>query len=68
MGLIWLYARGNHFLHEKVDPRQITVTKRANILFIGIALLALLLSFVVPRFSALVYLLIFPLEYLINKL
>jgi len=68
LGLNWFYARRNHFLHEKVDPRQITITKRANILFIGIALLALLLSFVVPRFSALVYLLIFPLEYLINKL
>jgi len=68
LGLNWYYAGRSNFIDEKIDPKTVTISKRTNALFIGIALLALLLSFIVPRFSALVYLLIFPLEYLINKI
>jgi uncharacterized membrane protein len=68
LGLNWYYATRKNFIDENVDSRDITVTIRTNILFIVIALLALSISFVLPRWSALVYLLIFPLEYLIGKL
>jgi len=65
--LNWYYADRNNFIHEKVGSKDITITKRTNILFISIAVIAVLLSFIVPRFSALVYLLIFPLEYWISR-
>lgn len=65
--LNWYYADRKRFINEKISSRDISITKRTNILFISIALLALLLSFFFPRFSALVYLLIFPLEYLIGR-
>ncbi|WP_321422969.1 TMEM175 family protein [uncultured Methanobacterium sp.] len=68
LGLNWYYASRKKFIDEKVSPRDITVTIRTNILFIVISLLALSLSFVIPRWSALVYLLIFPLEYWIGKM
>lgn len=68
LGFNWYYATKKNFIDEKVSPRDITVTIRTNILFIVISLLALSISFVLPRWSALVYLLIFPLEYLIGKM
>ena len=68
LGLNWYYASKKKFIDEKVPSRDITVTIRTNVLFIVISLLALSLSFVLPRWSALVYLLIFPLEYLIGKM
>ena len=68
LGLNWYYATKKNFIDEKVSPRDITVTIRTNVLFIVISLLALSLSFVLPRWSALVYLLIFPLEYMIGKM
>lgn len=68
LGLNWYYATKKNFIDEKVPSRDITVTIRTNVLFIVISLLALSLSFVLPRWSALVYLLIFPLEYWIGKM
>ena len=66
--LNWWYVRRRNFIDEKADPKQLTVIWRTDLLFIGIALLALVLCTVIPRWSQLVYLLIFPLEYLIGKL
>ncbi|EKF86878.1 TMEM175 family protein [Methanobacterium formicicum] len=68
LGLNWYYATKKNFIDEKVSLRDITITIRTNVLFIVISLLALSLSFVLPRWSALVYLLIFPLEYWIGKM
>jgi hypothetical protein len=68
LGLNWYYATKKNFIDEKVPARDITITIRTNVLFIVISLLALSLSFVLPRWSALVYLLIFPLEYMIGKM
>lgn len=65
--LNWYYAGIKNFIHEKVSSKEISITMRTNILFIGIAILALILSFIVPRFSSIVYLLIFPLEYWISR-
>jgi uncharacterized membrane protein len=64
--LNWAYANQSDLLHENVDVKTIPKTKMINLVFIFITLLALLLSFVIPSFSSLVYLLIFPLEYLIE--
>ncbi len=62
------YAHRSDSFDERVNPRDIVMIKRDNILFIVISLLALLISFFAPRYSALVYLLIFPLEFLLHRL
>ncbi len=66
--LNWVYAKRNNFIDENADSKKLTVIWRTDLLFIAIALLALVLCFVAPRFSGLIYILIFPLEYLIGKL
>jgi uncharacterized membrane protein len=68
LALNWYYARRSNFIDEKVDTKQLTVIWRTDLLFIFIAILALALCFIVPRWSQLTYLLIFPLEYLIGKI
>jgi uncharacterized membrane protein len=65
--LNWYYAHRNGFIHEKVDDAEIKATKKVNISFILIVFLALILSFIFPSESSLVYLLIFPEEYLIGR-
>jgi uncharacterized membrane protein len=61
------YAHRSDLIDDRVDPKDITMIKRDNILFILISLLALILSFI-SSYSGLVYLLIFPMEYLLHRL
>lgn len=65
--LNWYYAGKKNFIHEDVESKTIDNTHKINLLFVSVAFLALFLSFIFPRVSALVYLLIFPLEYLIGR-
>ncbi len=67
LSLNWYYANWRNFIHEKVDPVRITVFKRVYLAFILITLLALGLSFIIPGWSSLAYLLVFPAEKLIDK-
>ena len=62
------YVHRSNYLHEKVNNTEITMIKRDNALFIVISLLAIALSFIIPRESSFVYLLIFPLEYLLHRI
>ncbi|MBI5679360.1 MAG: DUF1211 domain-containing protein [Methanobacterium sp.] len=62
------YAHRIGSIDETVDPHDITLIKRDNVLFIAISLLALSISFVLPSFSGLMYILIFPMEFLLHKL
>ena len=55
------------FLHEGADTGQLASSERSTILFIIIVLLALFLAFITPRWGNLVYLLIFPLEMLMDR-
>lgn len=64
----WHLADRSQFINEKVRTSNITMVKRVNGLFIGVALLALLLSYIVPHWSEIAYLLIIPLEQLIKKI
>lgn len=65
--LNWHYANRSNLLHENVHSNSIKVTKLTNIVFMLIVLIALALSFKLPSYSSLVYLLIFPLEYLLDR-
>jgi uncharacterized membrane protein len=55
------------FLHENADMAQLKASEKSTLIFIAIAVAALALSFVAPRWGNLVYLLIFPLEMLIDR-
>lgn len=63
----WHFADRSELIYEKVDNSQISMTKKVNALFIGISSLALVLSYITPQWSEIVYLLIFPLEPLIKR-
>ena len=67
ISLNWFYAGRKGFIHEKVDPIRITIYKRVYVSFILITLLAIVLSFIIPHWSSLAYILIFPTEYLIGR-
>lgn len=66
--LNWYFADRSEFIYEKIKISQITTIKRINGLFIGVALLALLLSYIIPHWCELAYILIIPLEMLIKKI
>lgn len=66
--LNWYYASKRELIHEKVDNKEITSIRGDILIFIVIALTAIALSFVVPSWSGLVYILIFPLEFIAHKL
>jgi uncharacterized membrane protein len=66
--LNWHYADYKNFIHEKVDTLQIKFTRRVNLSFILIALFAILLSFYIPNYAEVVYLMIFPLEMILKRL
>ena len=67
ISLNWFYACRKGFIHEKIDPIRITIYKRVYVSFILITLLAIVLSFIIPHWSSLAYILIFPTEYLIGR-
>jgi uncharacterized membrane protein len=64
--LNWDFADRSEFIHKKIDTAQITTIKRVNALFIGVSLLALALSYVIPHYAEFAYFLIIPLEWLIK--
>lgn len=66
--LNWYYAYKKDLIHEKVETEEIASIRGDIIIFIIIALTALALSFVVPNWSGLVYILIFPIEYIAHKM
>lgn len=65
--LNWEYATRHNFILDTVDKAQITFTKRINIAFICLVFLAILLSYYVPSYAEVVYLIIFPLEQVLQR-
>jgi len=74
LGISTLLFLNSYFAHrsgsidENVEPRDISLIKRDNALFIIISLIALSISFIYPSSSSLVYLLIIPLELLLHRI
>ena len=66
--LNWHYADRSALIHEKVDAAQVAITKRINLLFILLSLLAILLSFIIPHWCEVIYALIIPLEAILKRL
>jgi uncharacterized membrane protein len=60
--LNWHYADHKNFIHEKISDEEITFTKIVNFIFILVAISAIGLSYVIPQYSQVVYILIFPVE------
>ncbi len=67
LSLNWFYAGRKGFIHKKIDSVKISAYKWVYISFILITLLAIALSFVIPHWSSIVYVLIIPMEYLIGR-
>lgn len=65
--LNWFFAKRSGFIHEKMDVAHITAIERTDALFIGIVLLALILSYFIPNWSETTYILMIPLERLIKR-
>ena len=74
LGISTLLFLNSYFAHrsgsidKNVEPRDISLIKRDNALFIIISLIALSISFIYPSSSSLVYLLIIPLELLLHRI
>jgi uncharacterized membrane protein len=60
--LNWHYADHKNFIHEKISNEEITFTKIVNFIFILVAISAIGLSYIIPQYSQVVYILIFPVE------
>ncbi len=65
--LNWYYAHRQGFIHEKVEPFEITIAKRVSIAFIIIALLALAVVKIGPHWSQAIYSLILAVEWLAGR-
>ena len=65
-GLLFLnaYILLNHdeYIHEEGDRDKLVASKNSTIYFILVVLLALSLSFIIPAYASLTYLLIIPFE------
>ena len=66
--LNWNYAVKHNFIHEKVNKEEIKLTWRVNFGFVLIVILAIILSFISPQYSSMIYLLTFALEYAVRKI
>jgi uncharacterized membrane protein len=66
--LNWHYADHKNFIHEKIKREEISFTKTINLSFIIVALIALGLSYVIPQYSQIVYIVMIPIEVIIKPL
>lgn len=61
------YAHRKSFLHEEVNTIWINYTKRVTAGFIFIALLALVLSYIIPSLSSIVYIFLIPIRIVVKS-
>jgi uncharacterized membrane protein len=66
--LNWQYADHKNFIEENVNAEQIAFTKIVNFSFILIAILALALSFVIPSYSQVVFIIMLPIDMIVKKI
>ncbi len=66
--LNWHYANKRALIHEKVEDEEIASIRGDILIFIIITLTALGLSFIIPDWSSLVYILIFPIEFMSHRI
>jgi uncharacterized membrane protein len=65
--LNWYYAHRKGFIHDKVEPFEITIAKRVSLAFIIITLLALAIVKIGHHWSQAIYSLILPVEWLAGR-
>jgi len=66
--LNWHYANKTNLIHEKVGKKYIDVTWRVNAGYIIVVLAAMVLTFIIPQFSSIVYLITIPMEYIVKSI
>lgn len=67
LSISWYYATKKKFLTDNLDTKTITTINTINLSFIIITLLAMVLSFVIPQYCTLLYLLLPFLQILIER-
>jgi len=65
--LNWHYASSHNFINDNIDEKEIKITWRINVAFVLMVIGAILLSFVVPTYASVIYLLAFVLEYIVRR-
>ena len=65
--LNWHYASSHNFINDNIDEKEIKITWRINVAFVLMVIGAILLSFVIPTYASVIYLLAFVLEYIVRR-
>lgn len=68
IALSWYYAVNRNLIDENIDKTQLSKMGRGYLAFIFIALLAVTLTFIIPGWTSLTYILIIPIEMINHRL
>lgn len=68
LALSWYYAVNRNLIDENIDKAQLSKMGRGYLAFIFIALLAVTLTFIIPGWTSLTYILIIPIEMINHRL
>lgn len=68
IALSWYYAVNRNLIDENIDKAQLSKMGRGYLAFIFIALLAVTLTFIIPGWTSLTYILIIPIEMINHRL
>lgn len=68
IGLSWFYAVKKGLIAENTSEKIISDINRGILVFILVTLLAIILSFIIPGWSSLAYLLIIPSEIIVKRI
>ncbi|MGZ7116944.1 MAG: TMEM175 family protein [Methanobacterium sp.] len=68
IGLSWFYAVKRGLIAENTSKKIISDINRGILVFIFVSLLAIFLSFVIPGWSSLAYILIIPIEIIAKRI
>lgn len=68
LALSWYYAVNRNLIDKNIDKTQFSKMGRGYLAFIFIALLAVTLTFIIPGWTSLTYILIIPIEMINHRL
>lgn len=68
IALSWYYAVNRNLIDKNIDKTQLSKMGRGYLAFIFIALLAVTLTFIIPGWTSLTYILIIPIEMINHRL
>ncbi len=67
ISITWYYARKRNLVDENANPNRISRMTRGSLIFLLVAVLAVILTFIIPGWTSLAYFLILPLDYIADR-